>query len=72
MGPRDRAPKPSGSPTVHRFEVYARDRGEAVVVARDLAWEKGLRVVGDARVTLVRSRAEGHQFVVAVPCLEPE
>jgi hypothetical protein len=72
MAPRDRAPQLTGQPTVHRFKVHARDRGEAVVVARDLAWEEGLFAVGDARVSLVRSRAEAHEFIVVLPCLKQE
>jgi hypothetical protein len=72
MAARDRGQQLRGNPSMHRFRVQARDRSEAVVVARDRAWEQGLFVVGDAQVTAIRRRAEGHEFLVALPCLEQE
>ena len=72
MAPRDRAPQLAGHPTVQRFRVRARDRGEAVLVARDLAWNQGLYVVGDAGVSMVRSRVDGHDFIVTLACLKQE
>ncbi|MDQ3870045.1 MAG: hypothetical protein M3301_00325 [Chloroflexota bacterium] len=69
----DRGRGPDGpQPTVHRFRVQAKDRAQAVVAARDQAWEQGLRVLGDAQVSLVRSRPDGHEFLVLLPCLEQE
>ncbi len=69
---RDRGPQLKGQPAVRRFQVHARDRAQAVVAARDRAWSQGLRVVGDAQVSLVRSRSDGHEFLVILSCLNGE
>lgn len=72
MAIRDRGPKISAPPMVRRYEVRARDRGGAILAARDLAWEEGLWVVGDARVAVVRSGGDGHDFVVTLPCIKQD
>ena len=69
---RDIAPKIDRQPAVHTFTVRARNRAGAIVAARDRAWRQGLWVVGDAQVRLTRSRVDGHQFVVGLPCLDQE
>jgi hypothetical protein len=72
MAIRDRGPKFSAPPMVRRYEVRARDRGAAILTARDLAWEEALWVVGHARVAVVRSGSDGHDFVVTLPCIRQD
>jgi hypothetical protein len=71
VGIRDRGPKLTGTPIAREFQVRARDRSRAIVLARDLAWREGLWVQGDARVWHAPG-GDGRDFIVRLACLRQD